>query len=358
MPYLYIIRLLHADIDSSPYGSPLIAVHFGDGPPLFVHAQLIAQSPKLAASRGHSNALHLGHIPSGAGHVLVHYLFTGTYEPLGVRGSSCYKKDAAEFAISARVYGIARDYGLPGLEGLARGEMEKLSNRLPVVEVLDTLGDISPKLSIDDAWFQNYLKSLVRPLIDDPPKSLDSLSNNSGRTLSVANALLKVVVELWSEKPSSGRSDSGVCRDHQDESATPHVHAEAEPAISPPHNLTNVLTSAPGHDTTDVTPTKGKKAKKRKGGAGDGTGLPWDVSIDEDRSRIQGEKQMEAHDKLSDTASTASTTTRNMNAMALRRLNKTQESRAAGNNHDPEPMPRPPNIIGCTIDPRLLLPIN
>ncbi|KAI1505997.1 hypothetical protein F5X99DRAFT_176979 [Biscogniauxia marginata] len=120
--------------------------------------------------------LHLAQILGGAGHVLVHYLFTSMYECLKPRGSSCYEKDAAEFATCVRVYAVARDYELPDLEGLARGEIEKLGNPLQVMEILDVLKHALPNLSVDDMWLRNYLKSLVRPFIDNPPASLGSLA--------------------------------------------------------------------------------------------------------------------------------------------------------------------------------------
>ncbi|KAI1181797.1 hypothetical protein F5B17DRAFT_423513 [Nemania serpens] len=186
--------------------------------------------------------LHLAHIPSGAGHVLVHYLFTGTYECHKPEGSSCYEKDAAEFATSVRVYAVAWEYGLPDLESLAKGEIKKLGDRLQVMQILDILKDELPNPSTDDTWLQDYLKSLIRAFINNPPASLGSLSSSSGRTLSIANVFLTVVVELWHEKTnplSSSPNDLAVGQDRHDEPVAPHV--EAGPAMNLEHNLTAIF---------------------------------------------------------------------------------------------------------------------
>lgn len=294
--------------------------------------------------------MHLGHLPSGTGHVIVHYLFTGTYESLGPRASSGFKKDTAEFATSARVYGFARDYEMPGLEALARGEMEKLGSRLPVMDVLDTLNSITPRLNTNDDWFQGYLKSLIQPLIDNPSASLDSLSNSTDRTMSITNTLLKVVVELWSEKLSSGRCSSDVSQGRHGKSTTPQVHAEAGSAINHEHNPTNVLKYAPSHETHGL-PIKKKKAKKTRTEAGDRIGLFWGVDAAADMSRFKDEEATKAQDIICDWTSVASTATTNLSKRALKRLSKAQQNHdsAAANNHNPEPISRPLNVIGCTI---------
>ncbi|KAI0399742.1 hypothetical protein F4802DRAFT_539392 [Xylaria palmicola] len=108
--------------ESSPYASPLITIHFVDGPPLAIPIRFIDKSPKLSSCCGYNITLHLAHIPSSASHVLIHYLFTSTYECLKPRRSSCYKKNAAEFATGTQVYAVAQNYGLPNLESLTKGE--------------------------------------------------------------------------------------------------------------------------------------------------------------------------------------------------------------------------------------------
>ncbi|KAI1159420.1 hypothetical protein F5B18DRAFT_636831 [Nemania serpens] len=214
--------------------------------------------------------LRLTHIPGDAGHVLVHYMFTGMYECLKPKGSSCYEKDAAEFATGVRVYALARDCGLPGLESMARCEMEKLGNRLQVAQILDVLKDELPSPSVDDTWFQNFLKSLVRSFITTSLKSPGSFLDSAGQTLSFPYALLRVVVELWHEKtnsPNSSLNDIDTSHDHHNRSAAACI--ETGPAIDSEPNLTTVSKSAPEHKDSDTKfqdiPRKmSKKDKKEK----------------------------------------------------------------------------------------------
>ncbi|KAI1172552.1 hypothetical protein F4777DRAFT_581785 [Nemania sp. FL0916] len=265
--------------ESSPYASPLITLHFADGPPLTVPVRLIDKSPKLSLDCGYDMTLRLAHIPGDAGHVLVHYLFTGTYECLKPRGSSCYEKDAAEFATGARVYAIARDCGLPGLESIARSEMERLGYRLRVTHIIDVLKDALPSPSVDDMWLKNFLQSLVRSFITTPPASPGSLTGSAGQTLSFPNALLRAIVELWHEKtdsPSSGLNNIDISHDHRDESAATHIE-DSEP------NPTTISKPTPEHEDFDTKleevpkkmSKKEKKQKRMKEKLSDSIGIGW-----------------------------------------------------------------------------------
>ncbi|KAI1292582.1 hypothetical protein F5Y03DRAFT_402835 [Xylaria venustula] len=244
--------------ESSPYASPLITLHFADGPPLSVPTQLLDKTPKLSSCCGYDMTLRLTHIPGDAGHVLVHYIFTGMYECLKPRGSSCYEKDAAEFTTGVRVYAIAREYGLPGLESMARCEIEKLGNRLQVAQILDVLKDELPSLSVNDMWLQNFLKSLVRSFITTSLESLGSLLDSAGQTLSFPYALLRAVVELWQEKtnfPNSSLNDIDISHDYHNGSAAARI--ETGPATNPEPNLTTVSES-------EMSKKEKKKKKKKK----------------------------------------------------------------------------------------------
>ncbi|KAI0908739.1 hypothetical protein F4823DRAFT_639837 [Ustulina deusta] len=212
---------LQADIDTSPYTSPLITLHFADGPPLSVHKRLIDKSPKLSSGCRHVMTLHLAHIPSGAGHVLVHYLFTGMYECLKPRGTSCNVNNAAEFATGVRVRDVARDYELPELEILAVIEIEKLGNRLQVMQNFDVLKDTLP-----DELFEEVIEAFEKT---DPLSS--SLNNFSA------------------------------IQDRHDRPVVAHV--ETRPSINLEHKPTKVFESAPDHEGLDMTSKRRKGERKR-----------------------------------------------------------------------------------------------
>ncbi|KAI8944513.1 hypothetical protein F4801DRAFT_571514 [Xylaria longipes] len=335
---------LQADIATSPYASPLITLHFANGPPLSIPKRLIDKSPKLSSGCGHETTLHLAHIPSGAGHVLVHYLFTGMYECLKPRGASCYENNAADFATGVRVYAVARDYELPELESLARNEIEKLGNRLQVMRIFNVLKNTLPNLSVDDMSLQSYLKSIVRPfIIDSPLSSLGGLPNSADQTLLFANALFKAVIELWRETLSSSLNDLSAIRDRHDGTAVAHV--ETGPATNLEHNPTNVFESAPDHEGLDMTSKRRKRGKKRKNKkrreAGNKTGLPWDISIERRRSEIQGQKRAQVQHGGVNSSSAALTAKALLNSRARRRLRRLQQYGTANNHTQSEPKPTP-----------------
>ncbi|KAI0200647.1 hypothetical protein F4808DRAFT_428635 [Astrocystis sublimbata] len=278
---------------SSPYASPLITLLLQDGPPFAVPIQFVNKSPKLSSCITNDMRIQLPHVSENAGHVLVHYLFTGLYECLQPKGSDCREKDAAEFAASAQVYALAREYGITDLEALAKGEIEKFGNRLQAVRVLEVLKEALPNLGANDIWFQDYLKSLVRPLLDEPPASLNSLPNSHGQTLSIASALLKVVVELWHEKTcplTPYPHDLDIGQEHHQE-----LYVETEPATDLQYHLAGNSEYLPDDDNVGIYSKKGKKEKKSKKKVRKERVISeadvWGVPVEGQRSGAEGEEQ-------------------------------------------------------------------
>lgn len=186
--------------ESSPYVNPEITLYFGDGLPLRVCSALLDKHPKLSSFCECDTTLHLEHISGNAGHVLVHYLFTGTYQCLRPKGFSLAEKQRDEFTTSLRVFSMARDYEMPILEELAQGEIERLGNGLPVPWILDKLKDACLHSRVDNTWLQSYLRALVEPLMDDATFLGEADPNGYGETISFPNVLFKVIIDLHREK--------------------------------------------------------------------------------------------------------------------------------------------------------------
>ncbi len=192
----------------SPYASPLITtLYFGDGPQLIVPALLINKIPMLSHRIRRDMTLHLEDIPGDVGHVLVHYFYTGMYQSLKPKGLIPHEKTVAEFTTSVRVYTLAQDYKLSNLRELAKGEMERLGHEMHVTQIHDVMRTVRPVVRVDDKWLHDYLKSLARRLIDDPPESLGGAGLD--RTIPFSTVLLMVMVELYHEKTSSLQSNFG-----------------------------------------------------------------------------------------------------------------------------------------------------
>ncbi|KAI0387547.1 hypothetical protein F5Y04DRAFT_6787 [Hypomontagnella monticulosa] len=209
--------------DASPYAGPQVLFYFKDGPPFSIPSMLLSKHPKLFCLREYHEwemSIRLQYIPSDLGHVLVHYLLTGTYQCLQPKGSSPNEKSAAEFATSIRVYTIAQQYELSTLETLAKGEMERLGRDLSVMQLLDLMTAAHPTPWADDAWLYNYVRSHVEPLIKGSPvSSINGPSEEDGKTSSLASVLLKCMIGLWHERKDTipAASDHLATNQHQKE---------------------------------------------------------------------------------------------------------------------------------------------
>lgn len=140
-------------------------------------------------------------VPSEVGHVLVHYILTGTYQCLQPKGSSPNERSAAEFATSVQVYVRARKYDLPALETLAKGEMERLGRHLPVTQLLNLMTDKHPTRWADDVWLYNFIKSCIKPLMESSTLSpIDGPPQQTGQSSSLASVLLECMIDICREK--------------------------------------------------------------------------------------------------------------------------------------------------------------
>ena len=184
--------------NSRPYGSPACTIPFAS--PLTVPLDILKKSPKLQAAY-ESRLPELPTIPEDVGHVLVHYLHTGTYESLRPKPTSTMSKQICELKTSIQAYAAARAYDLPDLMRLAEAKIDKYGEGLPLPALLEVARDAYPTLTEGDGWFLDYLRSRIRPHLKDPKSLLGSnmLDQISG-ILSPHRVLLRTVLELFCER--------------------------------------------------------------------------------------------------------------------------------------------------------------
>lgn len=184
--------------ETSPYASPPCTIPFAS--PLTVPLDFLQKSPRLQAA--YENRLpELPDIPEDIGHVLVHYLHTGTYESLKPKETESPAKEIYEFSTSIRAYATARTYDLPDLMRLAQIRIEKFGDGLTLPALLEITRDAHPTLSEADDWFLDYLKSRIRPHLEDPKALLGSdLLDRISSILSPNRVLLRTVLEMFCER--------------------------------------------------------------------------------------------------------------------------------------------------------------
>ncbi|KAK1991470.1 hypothetical protein LX36DRAFT_531044, partial [Colletotrichum falcatum] len=158
----------------SPYSSTSCRVYFRSGKPFRVPRDLLCDEFKNM--RRGSGEVRLKNVPDEVGHVIVHYLYTRTWQTL--EGADP-PEDAAgppppdRLEVGMHVYAAAQTYGMPGLAELARQDISRRAAPLPALQVLLTASDVCRLLGDGDAWFSAFVGDRVERLLRDDADPLD-----------------------------------------------------------------------------------------------------------------------------------------------------------------------------------------
>lgn len=233
----------------SPYGSTPCHVPFAS--PLTVPKDILLKSPKLHAA--FENQLpELPEIPDDVGHILAHFLHTGTYESLRPKETDPQTRQVEELRTSIRAYSAARAYELPKLMRLAEKRIEKYGDGLSLPHLLEVTKDAHPTLSETDTWFLGYLKSRIRPHLEDPKSLLGSnLLDQISTILSPNRVLLRTVLEMFCERMED-RAEAPVLEGHAAVVAPPSP--PATPSVLQIRSRTIPRTDSPPQRKRSVTP--------------------------------------------------------------------------------------------------------
>jgi hypothetical protein len=193
-----VMKEIDARPEISPYASQACTIPFAS--PLTVPKDILLRSPKLHAAY-EGQLPELPAITDDIGHILVHYLHTGSYESLKPKEVDTPTKQIAELRTSIRAYATARCYELPDLMHLAQKNIEKYGEGIALTHLLEITKEAFPTLSEADGWFLDYLKSRIRPHLEDPKALLGSnLLDQISSILSPNRVLLRTVLEMFCER--------------------------------------------------------------------------------------------------------------------------------------------------------------
>ncbi|KAL6820948.1 hypothetical protein J3E69DRAFT_373836 [Trichoderma sp. SZMC 28015] len=195
------------DEDSRPFYSPYMLItvplQFADGRTLNIPPHLLSQSPKLDAMYQETR-LKFPDVSDDVGHVMIHYLYTGTYQSLRPEGSEVQKALATEFSTSIRAYNAAETYELPNLAELAKVEIERLGEKLQVSLVFDILREVCPNPGTGDVWLSNFLKNRLKSFLRGGVMTpLQSKTGIPHKTVPISHILFKGMLELFREQEES-----------------------------------------------------------------------------------------------------------------------------------------------------------
>lgn len=146
------------------------------------------------------------------GHTLVHYLYTGTYQTLGLLRVSGDVKRRTEYQSNIRLYCVARTYGLDGLELIAKSNISNFKEKISILDLLDIAEEAYRKLSDDEVWLTDYLTKQIKAAFkaDETLFTRQCFLDHIGNVKNLDKALVKSIVEIYVDKMASMASNEEI----------------------------------------------------------------------------------------------------------------------------------------------------
>lgn len=198
-------------------------------------------SDKLHTIYKDSNKIRAHEVPDEAGHVLVHYLHTGTYQTLHKPRSLQDSKTATQFGNSVHVYTAAGAYSLPGLADLAKEKISRWAEVLSARDMVGLAANACELLPDVDLWFLAFIKRRLRSFFDnstswDHSTFLECFHHRTAYSKVLANAMVHICYEnaaaIHSTRPralSSSQSSAGTVETPLTDSPQPSRDLALEP---------------------------------------------------------------------------------------------------------------------------------
>jgi hypothetical protein len=221
----------------SLYTSTSVTLHFGPTHQIYYLPEILLRRLENIPSRDpRTHEIYLVDVDASIGHVLVHFLHTGVYQTLNdeaVEDADNTHKSLVrnEFQTALLALEAARKYSVPGLQELAKIELERRGNEM---SLCDPVGAIREEFvagpSDEHAWLQDFVSRKVRWTFEqDQPmfSAPDFFENIESPTLT--QLLAQSIVGLYSEDVEKLRKGKAAT----DKISTPE-HSEPL-GIYPPH---------------------------------------------------------------------------------------------------------------------------
>ncbi|KAL9115287.1 MAG: hypothetical protein Q9187_007336 [Circinaria calcarea] len=210
--------------DTSPYRtSPCTLIIGPDRVQYTVLQKFLDRFPQLAErckgdewNYSLNNTFELPDVDKDSGHTLVHYLYTRSYQTLKLQDLSDDAKNLARYTRSMRLYCIAKQYGLSGLEELSKHHAEIYNVGISFTELLDVAEEVFKKLPDDEVWFADSLKTKMKKAFETDKSvfTKDAFLERIGNVKNLNRTLVKCITAIYHEKDSltSGKpSEERVC---------------------------------------------------------------------------------------------------------------------------------------------------
>ncbi|KAG5753672.1 hypothetical protein H9Q70_003686 [Fusarium xylarioides] len=186
----------------SPYASGICAVYFSEKGPLHIPRSFLTESMKEATkfnldAESHTLEMWLDDITVDAGHVIIHYLVTGTYQCLQPQEKEHNKKISAELASAIRVYIATGILGLPRLREMARAEIVNLGDQLSLPVLITVMEEAALPFDENPAiatYIESRVLSFNQNAIPDGESGADIILDMMGISNSLSKVLLRSII--------------------------------------------------------------------------------------------------------------------------------------------------------------------
>jgi hypothetical protein len=178
-------------------------VFFADGEPSWVHAKVLKRHPELLRRVRKpdrllgSLCLDLKGIESLTGHVILHYLYTGTYRCLKAPDPALIGKvDMARYELAEGLQVCVAAYSLQmgNLRNIAEKEIERLGDQLSVAHMFDIIDIMDFQLNRVPT-FKSYLESRIgQARFGGPQDTIEDVLQDLGTTNTLSKLTLKTMV--------------------------------------------------------------------------------------------------------------------------------------------------------------------
>jgi hypothetical protein len=123
------------------HDSPLVTFRFDPELKEYHVAQSLLQSPTWVShgSSPSNTYIDLHFVDSNTGHILIHYLYTGTYQTLANTGTTVVGERAIEFQRAVSTYMVAKASLLEGLRQLAIDKIEQLGVGMKAPDIIEVI---------------------------------------------------------------------------------------------------------------------------------------------------------------------------------------------------------------------------
>ncbi|KAH6666178.1 hypothetical protein VD0002_g4621 [Verticillium dahliae] len=147
---------------TSPYMGAQVQVYFRSGLPFHIPRVLWKKARVKTFYSSADQNYHLPAVPDEAGHVLIHYLVTGTYQTLKT------PTGPSSLEVAVYVYTTALSCRLPALAALARARIARFADALASpAQVLRVVSEGARLLAREDPWLVGFVAAHVRRVLEE-----------------------------------------------------------------------------------------------------------------------------------------------------------------------------------------------